>query len=701
MAIIQRIRTRAGLLLAIVVGLALFAFILGDFITSGGFLYRKSKMNIAEINGTKIPYPEYQQLHAYIEEIMKAQYQTTTLDESMIESVRNQTWQELIQKYLLDKEYHKLGLFVSDQEFSDLIQGQNPHPLVMQMFANPETGTLNRLQLSEFLSRIDEISGAPKEIWVFYERVINKERLFSKYSSLIRKGLYVNKLEIERRQKDMNTTVDFIFIKKKYSEIPDSSITILESDIKKYYTDYKERYKQDESRDLKYVAFEVVPSPDDYKEAEAWINDIRPEFEEVEDVEQYINFTSPPYDATNYKKGELPDTFDEFMFSAELGDVYGPYFEDNSYKLAKLAKINYISDSVRASHILIPVTQANVEQMQQLADSLKTIAEDGYNFANLAENNSRDVATVMSGGDLGWFKEGMKGRYFSDSCFAANIGDVKITYSEEGFHVVKITDKSKPVKKVQVGILSHEVTPSAETDQYYYSKAVEFASTNNTLQKFEEAVADNDPVAIPVYGLQPLDNNLQGLQNSRNIVHWAFEEAEEGEMLKDIQDYSGKYVVAVVTKIYHKGYRSMEDVADDIKIELIRQKKAEKLTEEMKQTIANIKTIDEAARDMQLQVNSATGIRFTSFSIPGAGTESKLIAAVTNSSSDGIKGPIEGENGVYVFTIDNVNVNEDQFANSMLSRSYIERSYAARANRQSFEVLKELANIKDIRYRFY
>jgi peptidyl-prolyl cis-trans isomerase D len=571
----------------------------------------------------------------------------------------------------------------------------------MQMFANPETGTLNRLQLSEFLSRIDEISGAPKEIWVYYERMINKERLFTKYNNLIKKGFYVNKLEIERRQKDMNTAVDFSFIQRKYAEIPDSAINIRESDIKKFYSDYRERYKQDESRDMKYVAFEIIPSQKDYKDAEAWINDIKPEFEKVEDVEQYINFTSPPYDATNYKKGELQDTLDDFMFSSKLGAVFGPWFEDNSFKLAKLAKINYLPDSVRASQILIPVTRANVEQMRHLADSLKTLAEKGYDFATLVKDNSRDVATVMTGGDLGWFKEGMKGRYFSDSCFFSNVGDIKITYSEEGFHVVKITGRSKPVKKVQVGILAREVTPSAETDQYYYSKAVEFASKNNTLEKFEAAVADNDPVAIPVYGLHPLDNNIQGLQNSRAIVHWAFEEAEEGDMLKDIQEYSGKYIVAIVTKVYHKGYRSINDVAGDIKLELMKTKKAEKLTEEMNKSIANVKTIDEAAKLMQLQVNSATGTRFTSFSIQGIGAEPKLIAAVTNSSSEGIHGPIAGENGVYLFSIDNVTVNENQFANNMLSRNYIERSYAARANRQSLEVLKDLANIKDLRYKFY
>ena len=702
MAIIQGIRNRAGVLLAVIVGIALFAFILGDFITRGGFLIRKSKMNIAEINGTKIPYPEYQRDYSHIEEILKMQYQTTQIDQAMVDEIRNQTWQDLIQKYLLNKEYRKLGLAVSNQEFSDLIQGPNPHPLVKQMFTNPETGTLNRLQLSEFISRLDEITGPSKEIWVFYENMINNQRLYSKYNSLITQGLYVNKLEVERRQEDMAKSVDISFIQKSYSTITDSSIVVDESDIKKYYNKYKEKYKQEESRDILYVAFEVVPSEADYKDAEKWINEIKPEFEEVEDVEQYINFTSPPYDPTNYKKGELlPDTLNQIMFSANLGDVYGPYFEDNSFKLAKLAKINYLPDSVRASHILITATQANIQEMRSLADSLTNLAKEGYNFSDLVEKNSRDTKTIASGGDLGWFKEGFKGKIFSDSCFYSNVGDVKLTYAEDGFHIVKITDKSRLVKKVQVGILTREVTPSAETDQEYYSKAVAFASTNNTLDKFEKAVADNNPMAIPVPNLKPLDDNVPGIENSRNIVHWAFVEAEEGDMLKDIEEYGGKYIVAILTKVNHKGYKDIDDVEVNIREEVIKQKKAEQLSEEMKKIKENSSNIDDVAHSLELKVYSASGVRFTSFSIHDAGTEPKLIAAAAYGNPDKLNGPVAGENGVFLFAIDNVNDNQSQLGNPALLKSSIEMGYLRNASSRGSKALKELAKIKDKRYKFY
>jgi len=699
MAIIQSIRNRAGLLIAVIVGVALLAFIVGDFIVSGGFIYQKSKLNVAEINGKKISYPEYQKLYLQFENILKIQYQTNSLDENMSASIRNQTWQEILQRFILFREYEKLGLVVHDQEFSDLIQGPNPHQLVMQMFGDPQTGTLNRLQLTEFLSRIDQLTGDQKTLWVYYEDMINKERLYNKYHTLIRQGLYVNKLEAQTRQEQINNSVDISFVQKSYSSIPDSTILISNSELKEYYKENKERFKQEETRNIKYVAFEVIPSKKDYKDAEAWINDAYEEFLEIEDVEQYINFNSPPYDPTNYKKGELPDTLDNFMFKAKPGDVYGPYFEDNAFKLAKLVKINYLSDSVRVSDILLPVNQNNINYMQMLADSIKTLLEDGTDFAKLARENSADPSAQI-GGDLGWIREGYNGRYFSDSCFYAEKGDVKITYGESGLHIVKITDVSKPVKKIQVGILSREVIPSNETDQIYYSKAVEFATQNNTIEKFEAATSEDDLRAIPVFELKPLDNEVQGLDDSRYLVHWAFQ-AEEGDIVDEIRAYGSKYVVAIVTKVNHKGYSPLEEIKPDLEIEIAKDKKAEIIKTEMMQALENSVTIDDLADHLNLDIQSATGIRFNSFSVPGAGNESKLIAAALNSEPDQLSDPIDGENGVYMLNVENINAPENQFDNLNMTKSYIQRNYANRAMRSTFQTLIELADIKDHRVNFY
>jgi peptidyl-prolyl cis-trans isomerase D len=389
------------------------------------------------------------------------------------------------------------------------------------------------------------------------------------------------------------------------------------------------------------------------------------------------------------------------MFSADLGDVYGPYFEDNAYKLAKLAKINFLPDSVKVSHIYLPATQANVQQTRLLADSLVKIARKGHSFTDLVQQNTRDMNTVMQDGDLGWIKEGTKGPAFSDSCFFSEKGDVKLTFSQEGFHVIKITDMSRRVKKVQVGVLTREVVPGNETDQKYYKQAIDFLNQNRTLEKFEQSVADNDPLAIPVYGINPLDREIQGLGNARNIIHWAFEEAEEGEVYDDVDNYQGQYVVAVVTKVNNEGYIPLKDIKETIEIEIVKQKKAKKLSDEFLLAMANSQSIDDVAKELELQVKSATGIRFTSYSVMDAGTEPKLIGAAISAEPDELAGPIEGENGVYVFSVDSKNEMTDSSSDLKLTQNYIERGYAARVNRLAFETLQDLANIEDHRGRFF
>lgn len=701
MAIIQSIRNRAGLLVAVVIGGALVAFILGDFITSGGFLMDRARMSVAEINGKKIQFPEYQRRIAHIEEMLKIQYGNTQSQE-LVETARTQAWQDLLQDYLLDDEYEKLGLAISDAELSNLVQGNNPHPIVVQMFTNPQTGQLDRLQLAEFISNLSELDREPKLIWSFYENQIVNERLFTKYHNLVRKGLYVNSLEAEKRQEAMAVSADISFIQKPYTAISDSAVEVSEAEMKKYYKEHRERYKQEATRSIKYVAFEKKPSEDDYREAELWLEDQLGDFKTTKRVETFVNSLGNRFDRKHYAKGELPDSLDAFMFSAEVGDVYGPYFEDDAYKAAKLAKISYLPDSIRVSHILLPANQQNARQMQFLADSLKTLANNGYNFAELVQDNSRDVQTYIQNGDLGWIEEGYKGQAFSDSVFAAEIGEAKITFSQDGFHVIKVTDKSKPVKKVQVGIISSAVTPGAATDEHYYKMTIDFLNANKNLEDFEASTRDGNPAAIPVYGIQPLDKEIQGLEDSREIVQWAFsDDTREGDIFSSNNDYGDKYVVAVLVKKNEAGYSSFEDVKSGIELEIRKQKKAAMIISEFRSAMADAGSIDNLGASMNLPVKSASGVRFSSFQIREAGNEPKLIAAAVTAETGTIQGPIDGENGVYVLTVENRETNEDASGNLAIARSYIDRSYAARANRRAFEILRELAEIEDHRVKFY
>ncbi|NJK84863.1 MAG: hypothetical protein HC906_01685 [Bacteroidales bacterium] len=417
MATLEKIRNRAGLLVAIIIGMALLLFVVGDMLNSSQSLFTNSKFEIAEVSGKSISYEDFNRRVENLMEISKLQSGRTSLTEEMADNLRNSTWKYMIEEYIMSDEYDKLGLAVTGEEMMDMIQGENPHPIVTQLFSNPQTGIYDKSAATRFIQQVlqEDEQSERKTIWLFYENEIYRQRKVSKYLSLISKGLYVNSLQAQKRAVETGKSYDFDYIVQRFTSLTDTSMKVTDKEIEQFYKENKYRYAQDESRDIKYVTYEVVPSESDYKTAEEWINTIKPEFESADDTKQFVSFQSDvPYDGKNYSAGELPQPINDFAFNAEIGAVYGPYFEDDAYKLSKLAEINYLPDSVHAQHILLQVNQENYMQMLQLADSLKTLAENGSDFGMLARANSAD-GSAQEGGDLGWFKDGQMVKEFNDS----------------------------------------------------------------------------------------------------------------------------------------------------------------------------------------------------------------------------------------------------------------------------------------------
>ncbi|MBN2486224.1 MAG: SurA N-terminal domain-containing protein [Bacteroidales bacterium] len=704
MAIIQSIRNRAGILVSIIIGMALVAFILGDFLTSGGTYFRKNRTQVAVINGEGISYETYQRKIEELEEITKMQMGTNALDERASEEIRQRTWQEFTQEKIMNREYNKLGLTVHSDELYDLIGGENPHPYIQQFFADPNTGVINRENLHQFLSQMNQVESdnENKKVWLYIEDLIYSDRKITKYRNLLRKGLYATSLETNRKFDDFNKSVDFSYIVKPYTGVADTTVSFSEKDIKEYYKKHKEQYKQKASRDIRYVVWEVIPSENDYNETKTWITEVAEELKQIdaENAMQYIRANSDVVpDARNFAKGELPYQIDSFAFAANTGDIYGPYFEDNSYKLARLVKVVYLPDSVRASHILLQPNQNNYAQVQALADSLLNLVKSGADFETLARTHSAD-GSREKGGDLGWFKEGQMVKPFNDTCFEGKTGDIKLVNSQFGIHIVKIVNQSKPSKKVQVGILSREVKPSEETDHLYYTKASSFGGTNTTAEKFNAATeADKSLKLLTASSLTQQDQNIPGVERSRELVRWAFN-AEVGDVTNKVYQFDNKYVVAVLDKIREEGYTPLEEVKNIVQIELRKQKQAEKLISELEQYKSQGSSLNDIAAKIGAEVKTATNIRFSSYSIPGLGVEPKLVAAATNIEQSVVSDAIDGNNGVYLIQVDKVNLPDESMKNNF-NNSFVERTYMSKVFSGSTIVLNDLAKIKDNRINFY
>jgi peptidyl-prolyl cis-trans isomerase D len=706
MATLERIRNKAGLLIAII-GVAMLAFILGDFLNSGGSMFSGNRNEIAKINGISVSIDEYQDMINNLEENYKRNARTNTIDAITRDRLSDQAWEYLVQEKVMEKQYEELGIDVTGEELFDMINGREPHPTIRRVFVD-ENGIFNKsivLPQLKYLLESDDPQALAQ--WKPIEDQIFHERKAEKYSVLVQKGIYSTHLDAEMNLKNNSKTFNLTYVMKRFNEVPDSLISISNKDIQKYYSENKDSYKQEETRDIEYVVFDVEASEADKRNTLAEITEIKAEFAEIEEVEQYVNLNSDPefrFDRTNYKKEDLDEEISNALWDAPEGTVYGPYLENEVYKIAKIASDNFLPDSVRARHILLaPQTQQEVPAYQAKADSLLDLLKNkNANFVQLAVQNSDDQVSLAENADLGWFKTIQWGAQFEDSCFYGETGDIKLVISQFGFHIVEILDQSAKEKKVQVGIIARAISPSDETRDMYYQKAGKFAAANRNVEQFKAAAKEQGLVPRFAPGLGEMDKFIAGLESPRPVIKWAYKEAEVGDV-SSVFELGEKYVVAALVKASEEGYAKLDDKRNEIEIAVRKQKKAEYISNEFANVLSTVSDIDAFSDAVGISVKAAPQLNFGGRFIPGAGAEPAVIAAASVLSENQVSKPITGESGVFVVSINNVVQNSiDQAAIAQekvnLNNSQISRFYQ---NQGPIVALKNSADIDDNRAVFY
>ena len=699
-------RERAGTLLAVVIGLALLGFILGDFLGSGGNQMKSQQKyyEIASIDGERFYYQEYEEQIQNLSEIYKLSGNTSLTDE-MTESIREQVWEKMVEEQVLGKQIKKLGIGVSAEEVESLVFGNDPHPIVRQLFANPETGMVDRSFLVNFL-KTTEYDPQAKAYWLFFEDEIVSTKTNAKLSTLISRGLYVTDMQAQYEMGLNANSVDFSYVVRSFGTVPDSSITVSKAELEKYYTAHKKDYKQEASRDLEYVEFPVVPSENDVKETEEKVVSEIEEFAATDNPVQFINLSADTRHFEFYQKLEdISEPLAEFVAKEDLNSVYGPYVEDETYKLARIIDIDTRPDSVHVRHILIaPNASRTMPQSKVLADSLMKSIRGGASFEVLAFSMSDDQGSAQLGGDLGWFEEGMMITPFNNVCFENNKGDLVIAETTYGYHIIDILDQSKKIKKYHIGIIDRAIMPSSETYQRVYSDASKFAGNNNTYEKFNQTIASeglNKRVASNVTAGQ---KDLPGLETPRTLVMALFETKSNTIILdrseQAIFELGDKYVVAYCTAVREDGVAPFNDVENEIRYILINEKKSDKLIADMRSATSGMSDMDDIGSALNLPVQEAAGITFSSFSVPGAGIEPAVISTATTLPEGAISAPVKGNNGVFIIAVNSVTPNM-QAQDIELLKNRLITNYQMRASYESMEAIKEMSKIKDMRYKFY
>lgn len=695
MITLETIRNRAGILVAIFIGFALFAFILTDLFSSGQSIWRGSQNKVAVINGEEISIDQYQEKVNVMEEFTKLNQNRSSLGEEMMNQLRDRTWDDMIQDKLMTGRYEALGLTVTGVEVADMTYGKDIHPAIRQMFTNQETNQFEKDRVLSFLKNKQQDQNA-NFFWVVFEQQLVKERNLNKYKALVKQGLYVTKSQAASEAKAKAAKVDFDFTSKTYASVADNSVSVSESEISDYYSKNKSDFKQAPQRAIEFVAFPIVPSSEDEKLASDQIIKIKQEFAANSgDAFQYAKLSSDgTVDETNYSLSQVPASLRSFVATATVGSVTGPYEENGVLKVTKLASIKQMPDSVKARHILLAASDPRAEAK---ADSLMSLIRRGSDFGVIARTNSTDRGSAANGGDLGWFKEGMMVKPFNDACFNNGKGSVVKVATQFGVHIIEVQEVGKPVAKYGLATIEKKVNYSSRTYQTIYGKATKFALENNSREKFTSAAKKENLQITPVTGLTATSRVVSNLESPRELVRWAFNEAEVGD-ISPINELGNKFVIAILTGVNDDNYKSLADAKYEITQSLLKEKKAAKIIADLAGATKSATSLSSVAQQAGSTVQTATNINFGSYQVPGAGAEPAVVALAANSPVGKITAPVKGNNGVYVVKVSNISSSPE---NLDMEKSYLKQSNGYKVEYKAYESIKAAAEIEDNRGRFY
>lgn len=706
MATLEKIRNRAGLLVG-AVGLALFAFIIGDGLRSGSTFFQQSKETVLVVDGDAVKIDQYSAKIEQMTEIYSMQMGGNLTEEQQAQ-LRESVFESMVREMLLDEEGERLGFTVTSNEMFDMVQGENISPMIQQMpmFHN-ENGQFDREALMRYLRFINskdnanlseqdraQVDGAQK-YWFFIEQNLRQQKMEEKFGTLIGKAIVVNKLDAQANFEESQGSVDFEYVTKNYASIPDSAVTVSNAEIEKLYKSRKEGFKQEPAAEIKYISLTVTPSEEDYAKVETEIEGLKRELIDSGDNVDVVNENSeiPFYDAFQ-SVSFLSSDAQKFVETAEIGDVQGPVLVNNTYHVFKLMGKTVASDSIRLNEMTMPPLEDAV--LKNITDSLVGVIKGGKAFADLAT----ELSGGRSNGDAGWLTDEQLLRRFDDkfrnTVYAANVNEVFVLKSTRGTHIVQVVEKTKPVDKYKIADLAMDVEPSNRTTTDVYTKLSQYVLKNNKLDSFE-AEASAAGYMCSSNTITPNQPLLAGIPSTRPLIRWAFDH-KKGDMSEIFECDGYRYVVAMVENQLKKGYRPINSVADMLRRELINDKKAETIMAEMNSLKCD--SLSQCAEQLHTVVQSVNYVNFATPRISGIGAEPALNAQAPTAELNKISGPVKGNGGVYLFKVTQKHPSTAEFNLEQQKQTMaMQNSYYYMY--QSVQALRDKAEVEDYRIRFY
>ncbi len=647
MAILQKTREKAGMAVSIIIALALLSFIIDPQTLETAFNAMSSRNDVGVINGKTISYLDFQQDVDKFTTINEMVTGSSAQSEQQQEQVRNAAWQSLLDRYLFVKNAKAAGIRVGEEEMKDLLAGDMISPVVSQ---NPafmdENGNFSKDALQNLINNISQDqTGRLKEYWNYIQNTVYTQQFYAKYGSLFTNSNFQNPLMLRRAIAENNNTtnVDFVMVPN-YGM--DTTVKVSGDEVRNYYESHKNMFKQNASRDMEYVVFEVKPSEADINATNEAIGKVYDEFSTTDNMKSFLARNSEKgLNEYWYKAGELSTVnsgISEFVDANAQGT--SPIVSDNNvFYAARIMATAQIPDSVYVRHILL---QGATETK---ADSLLNVLVKGENFSNVAASYSADTRSAADGeqGNVGWMTQTYMIPGF-ESVLTAQVGKPYIVKTQYGTHIVEVAKRTAPVAKKQVAILEKTALASGETFNSYYAQASKFSKIAAGKYNNYKAAVDSMGLYSHPMKVTEATSSYGSISQAKEVTRWVFDN-KVGKVSEIITVNNNYLFVATVTGIHKEGIAKIDEVKEAIRQQLYAQKASEKAAADIAQKIQGISDLQAIADTLHSSVSTGVDVRFAS--LAGQGLDPKFIGAASVAPEGKICGPVAGTIGTYIFKV--------------------------------------------------
>ena len=702
MAVLGNLRKNSFVLIA-VIGMALFAFVIAGVFDGSGF---QSQEPIGKVNGEELSISDFRNQM----DVLKKSYNFNDLQ------ALTTAWDESVRIELLNQEINELGIG-SSSDHLEYFLSQSPSFNSDERFVN-DAGLFDVNKFSNFISELKEINPEAYFQWSNQENQFNNQIKANTYFNLISSGLNSTFFEGKKQYSTSNSNANISFVKIPYSSIPDSLISVKNSEISKYIKDNPEDFEQESTRSIDYVIFDESPSKKDQNDLRlrlenllnqreeynqvSKLNEVVPGFLTTSDLELFLSENSDvPYDSIYRPKGFFSSDHAQMIFNLDNNQTYGPYTDGEFLKYSKMIDKKR-NGNVRASHILVSyqgaqgasseITRTKEDARKEASRILNLARTNPDSFSSYALDFS-DGPSKSNGGDLGFFQEGMMVKPFNDYVFSNRVGRIGLVETDFGFHVIKVVAKEDVVL---VGTIGLKNIPSDRTSDSIFNIASKFEIDLGKSIDINKTASDLDFEVKSLNSIGELDHDLPNMENQRRLVQWLFNEDSSIGDYKRFDLSQGGFVIVQINDKQDKGLMPARLATLTVTPILKNQKKAEIIISENKKYT----TLEDLSASNNLEIINVSALNQITPVVSQAGFEPKLVGAAFGLEVGQTSNLIEGETGVYLVKLNSLNSVEEidsysAFENQLTSKLRTNLDF------NIVQSLKKSADVVDNRSDYY